>query len=99
MHLIALFFIFFIFLLFIGLSLLGTLARIIARILSFFGLGKRSFYAGRQDAPGSEERNFSDTSYKPAKEPRGEKVFSADEGEYVDFEEIKEDDSASSASR
>lgn len=98
-HILAFLFIFFLVILFIGLSIVGSIFRVI------FGFGKRhkdqeAYYnAGSYHADG---RGFSSTyqststgdphssPYTDDKEEKHKKVFSKDEGEYVDYEEIKE---------
>lgn len=73
------------FLLFI-LILPSMILSILSRLLSIFGLGrKKSFYER-----GTERQNHAADEEKPRREKNGKKkIFSKDEGEYVDFEEIK----------
>lgn len=73
------------FLLFI-LILPSMILSILSRLLSIFGLGrKKNFYE-----QGTERQNRAADEEKPRKEKNGKKkIFSKDEGEYVDFEEIK----------
>lgn len=82
MHIVLLLFLFFFLLLFVALSLVGSLARLLGRILSFFR-PKGASSAGGEFSP------------REAAAPReGRKVFSSDEGEYVDFVEIKDESPA-----
>ena len=73
------------FLLFI-LILPSMILSILSRLLSIFGLGrKKNFYE-----QGTERSGRAADEEKPRKEKNGKKkIFSKDEGEYVDFEEIK----------
>ena len=75
----------FIFLFFIILLLivLFTVGSVIMRIINFF-MPKRT--RGNQTYDGSEHHN--NQTETPSSAPQ-KKIFSADEGEYVDFEEIK----------
>lgn len=83
-HILGFLFIIIIAILLIGLSIVGTVIR------SIFGLG------GRRSSR-SYQNPSSDFSQKEAKQegnttthPKRKKLFSEDEGEYVDFEEIKD---------
>ena len=58
----------------------------IARIMSFFGSGKRREYNNRRDSTGP---GRADTHRKPSNTGKKKRIFENDEGEYVDFEEIK----------
>ena len=87
MHIVLLLFLFFFLLLFVALSLVGSLARLLGRILSFF----------RSKGASSAGGEFSPREAAAPREGRGRegrKVFSSDEGEYVDFVEIKDESPA-----
>ena len=71
---------FFFFFLSLGMSLLSSLVQGVMRL---FGLGGTSYGQGQRD----EMRREASRSANPAS--RG-KIFGADEGEYVDFEEVKD---------
>ncbi|MCD8032656.1 MAG: DUF4834 family protein [Bacteroides sp.] len=77
-------FIFLIAIIFIGLSIIGTVIR---RILGF---GRKS--PGYNPASGQDYRSSQETVRRkePQQSPR-KKVFDDDEGEYVEFEEVKEE--------
>ena len=64
----------------------SMILSILSRLLSIFGLGrKKNFYEQGTERPGRAA-----DEEKPRKEKNGKKkIFSKDEGEYVDFEEIK----------
>lgn len=72
------------------LMLIPTLiVSLISRILSFFGLGKRKSSTWSSYSH-SGSYNSERTSRKSEKKNDGRKrLFDKDEGEYVDFEEIK----------
>ncbi|MCC8188192.1 MAG: DUF4834 family protein [Bacteroides sp.] len=77
-------FIFLIAILFIGLSIIGTVIR---RILGF---GRKN--PGYNRTPGQDDHSSQDTVRR--KEPQQSsrrKVFDDDEGEYVEFEEVREE--------
>ena len=86
LHFFGFLFIIILAILLIGLSIIGTVVR------KLFGLGGRgySFSGNRQPgyAPDEETGTGSRTTSSP---DRRKKLFSQDEGEYVDFEEIKEE--------
>ena len=78
-HFLGFLFIILIAILFIGLSIIGTVIR------SVFGLGgRRSSNTYR-----NENGNYQSGKTSPHSNPR-KKLFSQDEGEYVEFEEIKD---------
>jgi hypothetical protein len=81
-----LFFILFISLiLFFGLSIVGTIVR---AILSAFGFGaRRNDTTRRRD----EQRAASPSDNTDKQSPTAHKIFGKDDGEYVDFEEIREE--------
>lgn len=99
-HFFGFLFIIIIAILLIGLSILGTIIR------SIFGLGGRRSPDTNPDGKGSyqsgrgysfNDNQHSDTFHNeeiiPEERdlhPKRKKLFSKDEGEYVDFEEIKE---------
>jgi len=61
-----------------GLSIVGGILRLI------FGIGRKSsFHSNRTERE--------DTSSKVEPEPKHKKIFDKEDGEYVEFEEIKED--------
>ena len=79
-HILGFLFIIIIAILLIGLSIIGTVIR------NIFGLG------GRRTSSNSGPYQKGNGNYQPGgySYPRHKKLFSKDEGEYVDFEEIKE---------
>ena len=90
-HILGFLFIIIIAILLIGLSIIGTVIR------NIFGLGGRRtssnsgpYQKGNGNyQPGGYSYNDNRQSSEEAR-PRHKKLFSKDEGEYVDFEEIKE---------
>lgn len=81
----------FLLIIFIGFSILGS-------ILSLFGLGKYTFHyqshTYTREKTNDEEGDFAETSSSSShKHPHStggrKKIFTDDEGEYVDFEEVK----------
>lgn len=75
------FFIILIIILIFGLSIISSIFRI------FFGLGKKTYK--NSDKNYSDKQNSSQkTAYQQKKH---KKIFDDDEGEYVDYEEIKDD--------
>lgn len=88
-HILGFLFIIIIAILIIGVSIIGTVLR------SVFGLKKRnssySSYNNTKQSSGSSRQQ--ETEEKVAGNPhpnKRKKLFSKDEGEYVDFEEVKE---------
>ena len=83
-HILGFLFIIIIAILLIGLSIIGTVIR------NIFGLG------GRRTSSNSGPYQKGNGNYQPGgyssndNRPRHKKLFSKDEGEYVDFAEIKE---------
>lgn len=73
----------------IGLSIIGTVLR------KIFGLGKRRTTSSPyQNGDGyqqtdSSQQETTESSHEEARSKR-KKLFSKDDGEYVDFEEVKE---------
>ena len=57
---------------------------IIARVLSFFGLG-----AKKENRQGKDESHNAHTRKKDTGTAKSKKIFDKNEGEYVDFEEIE----------
>lgn len=89
-HLLGLLFIFIIAILILGLSIVVTIVR------NILGLGRRRSAASQpyQQARTTRTDATTDEGTVTAEEgelrPRRKKLFDKDEGEYVDFEEIKE---------
>ncbi|WP_455587309.1 DUF4834 family protein [Bacteroides sp.] len=96
MHILGLFFIIIIAVFIIGVSIIGSILRAI------FGLGRRSTSNQHTTYTTSSDRRQQQSSQRKREEeevyrteeniyPRKhKKIFTKDEGEYVDFEEIKE---------
>ncbi len=84
-HILGFLFLILIAILFIGLSIIGTVLR------SIFGLGGRRSSGTYRNENGNNQSASSheETARKETTNPR-KKLFSQDEGEYVDFEEIKD---------
>lgn len=86
MYILLFILIFFICLFGIGLSIIGTILRAI------FGIGRPKQHYEQPRHNNGETRN--NTNYNNStsdnEEVHNKKIFSKDEGEYVDFEEIKE---------
>lgn len=97
-HILGFLFLILIVILFIGLSIIGTVLR------GLFGLGNRVKNAGNRTAGnqswqsrdgGTWQQPSSSSQGETATEegelhPKRRKLFSKEDGEYVDFEEIKE---------
>lgn len=88
-HILGFLFIIIIAILLIGLSIIGTVIR------SIFGLGGRrtSSSRGYSYNENGQPSNYTSNEAEPEEgeiHPKHKKLFSKDEGEYVDFEEIKE---------
>jgi mannose/fructose/N-acetylgalactosamine-specific phosphotransferase system component IIC len=89
-HILGFLFIIIIAILLIGLSIIGTVVR------SIFGLGGRrtSSSSGGYAYNKNEQTSHSSSNEAEPEEgelrPRHKKLFSKDEGEYVDFEEVKD---------
>lgn len=96
-HILGLLFIIIIAILIFGLSVIVTVIR------SIFGLGARPTSSTSYQKPGGYAYNSSRQQSDPSSQadeaiegeegeihPKHKKLFSKDEGEYVDFEEIKE---------
>lgn len=81
LHILGFLFIIIIAILLIGLSIIGSVFR------SIFGLGGHRSNHRQQPSDSSATDFTTGTGRKPSKR---KKLFSEDEGEYVDFEEIKE---------
>lgn len=88
-HILGFLFVIIIAILVIGLSIIGTVIR------SIFGIGSRRTSSGTyqnsntQSGYSFNKPNQSDSSEEEEMQPKHKKLFSEDEGEYVDFEEIK----------
>jgi len=75
---ISLFFFIIIIVLVFGISIIGGILRLL------FGIGRKSsFHSNRTERE--------DTSSKVEPEPKHKKIFDKEDGEYVEFEEVKED--------
>lgn len=85
-HLLGLLFIFIIAILILGLSIIATIVR------NILGLGRHRSAASQSPQQSRTARPADDTMTPEEGElrPRRKKLFDKDEGEYVDFEEIKE---------
>ena len=85
-HILGFLFIIIIAILLIGLSIIGTVIR------NIFGLGGRRTSSNSGPYQNNDNRQSSEEAKTEEGEirPRHKKLFSKDEGEYVDFEEIKE---------
>lgn len=85
-HLLGLLFIFIIAILILGLSIVATIVR------NILGLGRHRSAASQPRQQSRTARPTDDTMTPEEGElhPRRKKLFDKDEGEYVDFEEIKE---------
>lgn len=80
-------FILIIFIVLIALAFLGNIVR------SIFGWGKRApkhFYGEKTSSAGTESSHTSNQGLHPSSPSNGKKkIFDDDEGEYVEFEEVK----------
>jgi hypothetical protein len=88
-HILGFLFIIIIAILLIGLSIIGTVIR------SIFGLGGRRTsssrgYSYNENGPSSNPTSGETELEEGEIHPKHKKLFSENEGEYVDFEEIKE---------
>lgn len=76
--------IFILFIVLLGIALLGNIIR------ALFGLGKRApkhFYGDKNtSSTSSHESASAQSTYTPSEK---KKIFAKDEGEYVEFEEVK----------
>ncbi len=89
MHILLFILIFFVCLFGIGLSIIGTILRAI------FGIGRskqQPHYERARHNNGDQRTNtgYGTTNSDNEEEGHNKKIFSKDEGEYVDFEEVKE---------
>ncbi len=87
-HILGFLFIFVIAILLIGLSIVGSVVRTI------FGLGRRSTSSRpsgntRQTYYSTNEKREESSAQSSSSNASHKKIFNKDEGEYVDFEEIK----------
>ena len=83
---------FLLFALTVGLSILSALFGGFANIIKLLSLGRRAGTGRRQAADTKEEARTAyraSSSYSSAQPHTDGKIFGADEGVYVDFEEIK----------
>ena len=93
-HILGFLFIIIIAILIIGLSIIGTVLR------SVFGLKKRhssyssggysSYNSTKQSSGSPRQQETEETVEEKTHYNKRKKLFSKDEGEYVDFEEVKE---------
>lgn len=89
MYIFLFIFIFLIVILVLGLSIVGAILRAV------FGIGKRSSYQPKQkrsdynQGTNTTSDNKEDTFVEGGPKNKHKKIFTEDEGEYVDFEEIK----------
>ena len=70
----------------------GVIVTFLSGILRFFGLGNRSYSYGRQSASNRDSYDTSASNRSQTNNstpPQSRKVIGDDEGEYVDFEEVK----------
>ena len=65
------------------------IVSIIARIAALFGFGRRNGAQQQSGPSSSEEARGGFGSARWGKNKKKKKIFPKDEGEYVDFEEIK----------
>lgn len=74
-------------------TFLFSLIRTILSMLGFLFTGKkrRSSYSSRNSDFGSYNQRNSSRAEQPSDASSRKKMFAKDEGEYVDFEEIKDD--------
>lgn len=84
MYIIVFLFLFFFLLLFVALLLVGRIARFLSSLFAPFRSQER---APRSDADAVD----GEEAFLRRHRKKGRKVFAADEGEYVDFQEIKDD--------
>lgn len=73
---------FILFVLFLGLGIIGSILRFL------FGSKSKSSAAGQKNTAGQEKQHVKWYTYGKKKK----KIFKPDEGEYVEFEEIKDSD-------
>lgn len=89
MHILLFLLLIFIVIIVVGLSIVGAVFRAI------FGIGRRSSKRnGNYTNPHDPHNPYGDTHYSEtnndaASDEKHKKIFSKDEGEYVDFEEVK----------
>ena len=71
----------------IGFSIISGVLRLL------FGIGKKqSYYSGKSSENSSQNKHGYQRSSENEDQNIRKKIFGDDEGEYVDFEEIKEND-------
>lgn len=90
-HLLGFLFIIFIVILVVGLTIVGSVLRAI------FGFGRRrpasskdTTYRTNQAGNRQTRESSSEETIKEQTDAKHKKIFTKDEGEYVDFEEVKE---------
>lgn len=66
-----------------------VLFSFIANILSVFGLGRKKSVSKRKEANWNGERDNKTADFNDGNNSARKKIFDKNEGEYVDFEEIK----------
>jgi hypothetical protein len=89
MGILGLFFFFFLFILFLGISIVGSVLR------SVFGFGRKSHQAHRQtyskeEPTADRQENDGQEEYSSTSKKR-KKIYTKEDGEYVDYEEVKDD--------
>jgi Sec-independent protein translocase protein TatA len=85
LHILGIFFLLFIVVLFIGVNLVASFFRAL-----FGGTGGRRNASGRESRGFYNETRSEEETTQRTTRKRRKKIFSKDEGEYVDFEEIDE---------
>ena len=85
----SLIFIFFVLVLLFIFLVPTLIVSIIARIAALFGFGRRNGAQQQSGPSSSEEARGGFGSARWGKNKKKKKIFPKDEGEYVDFEEIK----------
>jgi hypothetical protein len=84
-HILGFLFLLFLVVLFIGINLIASFFRAL-----FGGTGGRRRASGRPSGGFYQESSSEEETKQNAARNRRKKIFSKDEGEYVDFEEIDE---------
>lgn len=83
-HLLGLFLIIILAILFIGVGIIGTIVRAL-----FGGKRQSSASAGNHTSWGNQQRQ-QEQILRKGDQPKHKKIFSKEDGEYVDFEEVKD---------
>lgn len=88
MHIIAFIFIIIFFLLVVGGLVINTIFRVITRITQGLGIGgaKRNWQKRTESQTSHSEEK---TNEETQQERKHKKIFTKEDGEYIDFEEIK----------